>query len=108
MQRVGSHSLRMACGSGDSNDQQREVSYVVPPALTYRSFTSGVSAAGLQDTRIKAVLLVDQHEIESPVVTTGSTARLTWSGDRAAQVTLQIVCDPGATAATFVDPSLSG
>ena len=98
----------MACGSGDSDDRQREVSYVVPPALTSRSFTSGISAAGLQNTRIKAVLLVDQREIEDPIVTTGSTARLSWSGDQAGQVTLQIVCDPGATAATFVDPSLSG
>lgn len=108
VQRVGSHSLRMACGSGDSDDRQREVSYVVPPALTSRTFASGVSAAGLQDTRIKAVLLIDQREIEGPIVTTGSTARLTWSGERAGQVTLRIVCDPGATAATFVDPGLSG
>jgi len=108
VQRIGSHSLRMACGSGDSDDRQREVSYIVPPALTYRSFTSGVSAAGLRDTRIKAVLLVDQQEIAAPVVTTGSSAQLTWSGARAGQVTLRIICDPGATAATFTEPGLSG
>lgn len=108
VQRVGSHSLRMACGSGDSDDRQREVSYIVPPALTYRSFASGISAAGLRDTRIKAVLLIDQQQIAAPVVTTGSSAQLTWSGQRAGLVTLQIICDPGATAATFVDPGLSG
>jgi hypothetical protein len=108
VQRVGSHSLRMACGSGDSDDRQREVSYVLPPAVTYRSFSSGVGAAGSRDTRIQTVLLVDQRQVAAPVLPTGSSTRLTWSGQSAGQLTLRIICDPGATTATFTDPALSG
>jgi hypothetical protein len=108
VQRVGSHSLRMACGSGDSDDRFREVSYVLPPAVTYRSFTSTVSAAGARDTRIQALLLIDDQQVTAPLVPTGSKETLAWSGERAGRVTLRIVCDAGATTATFTDPLLSG
>lgn len=108
VQRVGSHSLRMACGTGDSDDRFREVSYVLPPAVDYRSFSSAVSAAGASDTRIQALLLIDNQQVTGPLVPTGSTQPLIWSGGRAGRVTLRIVCDAGATAATFTDPLLMG
>lgn len=107
VQRVGSHSLRMQCASGESDDPNREVTYVLPRAMTYRSFSTGFSAAGQRDSRIQAVLLVDQRQIDAPVVTAGSSTRLTWSGAGAGQLTLRILCDAGATAATFTDAGLS-
>ena len=108
MQRVGSHSLRMACGSGDSDDRFREVSYVLPPAVTYRSLTSTVSAAGARDTPDPGTVVDRRQQVTAPLVPTGSKQALAWSGERAGRVTLRIVCDAGATAATFTDPLLSG
>lgn len=108
VQRVGAHSLRMACGTGESDDKYREVSYLVPPAADHRSFASGVSAAGARDTRIQAQLILDAQSVRSVVVTAGASLPLTWTGPRPERLTLRIVCDPGATAATFTDPALSG
>lgn len=42
------------------------------------------------------------------IIVAGRSADLRWSGQRPARLTLRIGCDPGATAATFVDPALSG
>ena len=81
VQRVGSHSLRMTCASGESDDPNREVTYALPGGMTYRSFSAGFSAAGQRDSRIQAVLLIDQRQIAAPVVTAGSSTRLTWSGE---------------------------
>jgi hypothetical protein len=67
-----------------------------------------LSVAGQRDTRIQAVLSIDDRVADQPVVPAGSTAPLTWHGDPAGKLTLQIRCDPYATAATFADPGLSG
>lgn len=108
VQRVGAHSLRMTCASGNSGDFDRAVTYVLPPATDYRLFTTTLSVAGQRDTRIQAFLLIDDSAAAQPVVTAGSSAPLGWRGERAGRLTLRIRCDPYATAATFTDPGLSG
>jgi hypothetical protein len=108
VQRVGPHSLRMSCGSGNSTDRDRTVTYLLPAGTAYRSFGTVVSVAGQRDTRIQAFLLIDDQDAGQPVVPAGSTAPLAWHGERAGQLTLRILCDVGATTATFTDPGLSG
>lgn len=108
VQRVGAHSLRMMCGSGESGDRFREVSYSVPPAVPSRSFRSVISAAGPRDTRIQALLFVDDQQVQGPVVTTGSSAPLAWTGEHAGRLRLRILCDQETAVATFTDPALAG
>jgi hypothetical protein len=108
VQRIGPRSLRMACGSGDSDDRFREVSYLVPPAEHYRSFGTVVAAAGARGTRIQAILMFDGLSATEPVtIAAGGSQPLRAGGHQVQRLTLRIVCDPGATAATFSDPGLS-
>ena len=54
------------------------------------------------------MLFVDDQEIQDPVVTTGSSAPLAWTGEHAARLRLRIVCDQETAVATFTDPALAG
>lgn len=45
VRRSGERSLRMPCGTGESDDRFREVAYAIPPAPGYRAFRTTVAAA---------------------------------------------------------------
>jgi hypothetical protein len=105
VQRTGAHSLLMQCASGESDDRYREVSYVVPP-VSYRSFTTTAAATGERDTRMQVLLLIDGRLATDPVLLTGTRTQVRWTGDGATRLTLRLICDPGAVAVTFIDPSV--
>lgn len=106
VQRTGPHSLVMKCGTGESDDRYREVSYLVPQ-VGYRSFATTLAAAGQRDSRLQVLLLVDSRVVTQALLPAGDTGRLSWSGQGAGRLTLRLVCEPGATAATFGDPALA-
>lgn len=106
VQRVGANSLRMSCGTGESDDREREVTYDIPRS-GYRSFGTAAAVSGERETRVQVFVLVDNRVVTEPVVTAGGTQRLTWTGDGLVRLTLRIACEPGATRVTFTDPGLT-
>jgi hypothetical protein len=106
VQRTGAHSLLMKCGTGESDDRYREVTYLVPQ-VSYRSFVTTAAATGERDTRVQVLLLIDDRVVTDPVVSTGGSTRVEWTGEGATRLTLRLFCDPGAVSVTFVDPSLA-
>lgn len=104
VQRTGAHSLRMPCGSGESDDRFREVAYVAPAG--YRSFSATVAVAGPRETEVQVLVLVDGQVVDDPVLTTGATAPLRWTGERLGRLALRTICGSPASRVTFTDPGL--
>jgi hypothetical protein len=55
---------------------------------------------------VQVSLFVDGQLRSDPVVAAGNTGPLAATVDGAAQLTLRITCDRGATSVTFADPGL--
>ena len=106
VQRTGAHSLLMKCGTGESDDRQRDVSYLVPQ-VSYRSFSTTAAASGERETRVRVLLFIDDRVVADHVLLTGGRTPVTWSGEEASRLTLELICDPGARAVTFIDPVLT-
>lgn len=105
VRRVGAHSLIMNCGSGESDDRDREVAYDVPPS-GYRSFRATARPTGQRETRVRVTVLVTGVVAANPVLVAGSSGELAAELDGPARLILRVTCDPGAASATFVDPAL--
>lgn len=107
VRRVGAHSLIMECGTGESDDRDREVSYDVPPT-GYRAFGTVARPTGQRETRVQVTVLVAGGVVTAPVLTAGSGAELAAPLDGPLRLTLRLTCDAGAKSVTFVDPALTG
>jgi hypothetical protein len=107
VQRTGAHSLIMKCGTGESDDRDREVAYDIPPT-GYRTLSATLRPTGQRETRIQVSVLADGVVKTKPVLTAGTSQALTLAVDGAGHLILRITCDVGATSTTFVDPELSG
>lgn len=105
VQRTGDRSLVMACGTGESDDRQREVTYDLP-RTGYRTFRTTARPAGQRDTRLQVTVIVDGTVATRPVLTAGAVRELAADVAGASRLTLRITCDPGAGPATFTDPGL--
>ncbi|HEY6744848.1 MAG TPA: hypothetical protein VI357_03935 [Mycobacteriales bacterium] len=107
VQRSGSHSLIMKCGTGESDDRDREVSYDIPPT-GYRTLTAILRPTGRRETRVQVSVLADGVLRTNPVLTAGTSRSVAVDVDGAGHLILRITCDVGATSTTFVDPVLTG
>lgn len=106
VQRTGEHSLIMRCGTGESDDRDREVVYDIPPS-GYQQLRTTARPTGRRETRVQVSVLVDGVVKDAPVLAAGSARLLSVPVAGASRVTLRITCDVGAASTTFVDPELS-
>lgn len=106
VQRTGAHSLIMRCGTGESDDREREIVYDIPPS-GYQQLRTTARPTGQRETRIQVSVLVDGVVKDAPVLAAGSARLLSVPVAGASRVTLRITCDVGAASTTFLDPELS-
>jgi hypothetical protein len=111
---VGGTDLSMPCGSGQSDDQYRQIEYVLPAA--YASFTTRATAMGKADEEarvgIQVFIRARQErsdrvlEVRRIDLQANGSESLTADITNARAILLRITCSASTLSVTFTDPRI--
>jgi hypothetical protein len=104
----GQYGMVIHCGTGESDDQYREVAWDLVGG--YARFTATATASGQADAkaRVGVQVFTDDVQAANPLLTLGQSASLDVQIAGVHRIALRVTCELPSMAVTFADATLAG